>query len=406
MSKSTKKQKSGFWRKIRKNIKFSLKNPFTYIYLLIVFVLVIATIVVGKSEPYHPEGEVTNWKDAIWHSIVAVVAAYYDYYMKTVPGRLASLVLLLVGMAFWTIVLGKITSGIMAVQSKNNKGLKKLKRMKNHFLLCGWRPGFEKILDAVMKSNPDINPDMIVVVNNAPSEQMEMLRTDFRFKEIKYVFGDFSDADVLKIAFVQTASRALVIADYTNGNASDMEVDSRTVLSVLTMKNINSEVYVSAELLSEKFEEHLKMAHVDELILTQDYEHSLLATASSGLGYSNVIKALISDDADSGIIIEDISKNFIDKTYGELSSWYENKVEKGDVLVGLLLNTGNFHQRKKSALREAQINSNISAVVDNLKKVKELHSNEPLLTPSDDFIIPKFAKAVIIRARQEGPVAK
>ena len=249
MSKKSKTKSSAFWRKVKKSIKYSLKNPFTYLFVLIVFLLVAATIVVGNTEPYHPEGEVTNWKDAIWHSIVAVVAAYYDYYMKTVPGRLASLVLLLVGMAFWTIVLGKITSAILAVQSKNNKGLKKLKRMKGHFLLCGWRPGFEKILEAVMIQNPDISQDRIVVVNNAPADQMEILRSDSRFTEIKYVAGDFSDADVLKRAFIQTASRALVMADYSAGtDISDMEVDSRTVLSVLTMKNLNAKVYVSAEI--------------------------------------------------------------------------------------------------------------------------------------------------------------
>lgn len=377
MSKKSKAKTQAFWRKIKKNIKYSLKNPFTYLFILIVILLVAATIVVGNTEPYHPEGEVTNWKDAIWHSIVAVVAAYYDYYMKTVPGRLASLVLLLVGMAFWTIVLGKITSGLLAVQSKNNKGLKKLKRMKGHFLLCGWRPGFEKILEAVMVQNPDISSDMIVVVNNAPAEQMGILRTDSRFTDIKYVAGDFSDADVLKRAFIQSAERALVMADYSNGtDISDMEVDSRTVLSVLTMKNLNPKVYVSAELLSDKFEEHLRMANVDELILTQDYEHSLLATASSGLGYSNVIKALISDDADTGIIIEDIEKNLIGKTYGQLVASYESQTDNGEVLVGLLLNAG----------VERQSNGSI---------------NQPLLTPSDDYIIPSFAKAVVVRGRNE-----
>ncbi|MCQ2585168.1 MAG: NAD-binding protein [Treponema sp.] len=377
MSKKSKTKNSAFWRKVRKNIKYSLKNPFTYLFILIVLLLVAATIVVGNTEPYHPEGEVTNWKDTIWHSIVAVVAAYYDYYMKTVPGRLASLVLLLVGMAFWTIVLGKITSAILAVQSKNNKGLKKLKRMKGHFLLCGWRPGFEKILEAVMIQNPDISPDMIVVVNNAPQDQMGILRSDSRFTEIKYVAGDFSDADVLKRAFIQTAGRALVMADYSAGtDISDMEVDSRTVLSVLTMKNLNSKVYVSAELLSDKFEEHLRMANVDELILTQDYEHSLLATSSSGLGYSNVIKALISDNADTGILIEDIEKSLVGKTYSELVKYYDDDPDDGDVLVGLLLNAGS-HNLKNGSI------------------------NQPLLTPAEDYIIPEAAKAVVIRGKNE-----
>lgn len=374
MRKKYKSKKNPFWRKLKKRLKYSLKNPFTYIFILIVLVLIAATIVVGNTEPYHPEGEVTNWKDAIWHSIVAVVAAYYDYYMKTVPGRLASLVLLLVGMAFWTIILGKITSAILSVQSKNNKGLKKLKRMKGHFLLCGWRPGFEKILEVVMIQNPDISPDNIVVVNNAPSEQMGILRSDSRFADVKYIAGDFSEADVLKKAFIQTAGRALVIADYSAGpNVSEMEVDSRTVLSVLTMKNLNKNIYVSAELLSDKFEEHLRMANVDELILTQDYEHSLLATASSGLGYSNVIKALISDDADTGIIIENIPKGLVGKEYKNLLEVYE---KKEDVLVGLLLNTGTGRINNGSI-------------------------NQPVLTPADDFIIPESSKAVVVRGKNE-----
>ncbi len=360
--------KIGFWKKFSKRLKLTLKNPFTYFFLLIVILLVAATFVVRNTEPYHPEGEVTNWKDAIWHSIVAVVAAYYDYYMKTVPGRLASLGLLLLGMAFWTIVMGKITESIMSVQTKKNKGLKKLKRMKGHFILCGWREDFEEILDSVINSNFDITPDMIVLVNNAPVEEMRQLMADIRFKEVKYINGDFSDAEVLQRAHIQTANRVLVISDYTGG-ATEMEIDSRTVLSVMTMKNLNPKIYVAAELLSEKFQNQLKMANCDEVILTQEYQYSLLATASSGQGYSNVIKALISDDSDSGIIIEDIPNKFGGNKYEVLCKAYEAAERCGDILVGLLI------------------------------KIEE--SAQPLLTPPADFIIPKGSKAIVIRAKDE-----
>lgn len=356
------------WKKFFKNLRLTFRNPFTYLFLIIVILLVMATIVVHETEPYHPEGEVTNWRDAIWHSTVAIIAAYYDYYMKTVPGRLASLVLLLLGMAFWTIVMGKITSSIMYVQSKNNKGLKRLRRMKGHFLICGWKPGFDVILDAIVKSNTDISNDMIVLVNNGPVEEMEIIRSDIRFKGMKFISGDFSEAEVLKRAFIETASRALVISDYTGGS-SEMEIDSRTVLSVITMKSLNKNVYIAAELLSEKFTDQLNMAHCDEIILTQEYEHSLLATASSGLGYSNVIKALISDDSDSGIIIEDIGKKFVGASYKTLSDNYEKTSNSSEILVGILL-CG-----------------------------EEL--NGPLLAPPDDFVIPAKSRAIIIRAKEE-----
>ena len=377
-----------------KNIKYILKNPFTYIWILIFIIIGIATVVVYQSETQTESGIETMF-DSVWFTLVAVFAAYFDYCVKSVPGRMSALLLLVFGMLLFSAVTGKLASYFTDLQMQKNKGLRKLRKMRGHFLLCGWRPGFEKILDSVLNSNPDITPDMIVLINDA-TEQVEQIRSQARFKELNYVAGDFADEATLKRAQIENAERALVICDRSK-SYSDLEIDSRTVLAVLTMENINPGIYIAAELIDAKFQKHLELAHCDEIILTQDYEHSLLATASSGMGYSNVIRALISDDADTGIIIEDIPSAFIGKTYGE----YEAHIEKTDpangVLVGLLLNTGNFHQRRKDALREAQKNPDIKKIVDNLKKVKTLKSNEPVLTPPNDFIIQKNTKAIIVR---------
>ena len=377
-----------------KNIKYILKNPFTYIWILIFIIIGIATVVVYQSETQTESGIETMF-DSVWFTLVAVFAAYFDYCVKSVPGRMSALLLLVFGMLLFSAVTGKLASYFTDLQMQKNKGLRKLRKMRGHFLLCGWRPGFEKILDSVLNSNPDITPDMIVLINDA-TEQVEQIRSQARFKELNYVAGDFADEATLKRAQIENAERALVICDRSK-SYSDLEIDSRTVLAVLTMENINPGIYIAAELIDAKFQKHLELAHCDEIILTQDYEHSLLATASSGMGYSNVIRALISDDADTGILVEDIPQSFIGKTYGE----YEAHIEKTDpangVLVGLLLNTGNFHQRRKDALREAQKNPDIKKIVDNLKKVKTLKSNEPVLTPPNDFIIQKNTKAIIVR---------
>ena len=91
---------------------------------------------------------------------------------------------------------------------------------------------------------------------------------------MQYVAGDFADEAVLKRAKIEDAERALVICDRSK-KYSDLEIDSRTVLAVLTMENINPGIYIAAELIDVKFQKHLEMAHCDEIILTQDYEHSL-----------------------------------------------------------------------------------------------------------------------------------
>jgi voltage-gated potassium channel len=175
-----------------------------------------------------------------------------------------------------------------------------------------------------------------------------------------------------------------------------MEMDSRTVLAVLTMKSLNPKLYVAAELYDSKFQNHLEMAHCDEIILTSEYEHSLLATASSGMGYSNVIRELIGDDADSGILIEDIPSSYIGKTYGEFRSFFAT----GSVLIGLLQNTGNFYLRRQDALREAQKNPDVKKIIGNLKKIKTLKSNDPLLVPADDFVIQPNTKAIFVKGKK------
>lgn len=340
----------------------ALLNPTTFLGLFIVIVILVCTYIIGTREltSLSDVNEIEGWPDAIWQTIVAVSAAYYDYYMMTVPGRLAALALLLSGMVVFSFVTGKITSGFMNMLMQGNKGLKKLSGMKNHLIICGWRPGFDKILEAVIQANPDVAVDQIVIVNEAPSEQIEMLREDIRFNEIAYIAGDFADPETLERACIKTAKRILVISDHSK-DRSDMEVDSQTVLGVISMKNIRPDIYIAAEIIDNKFEEHLKLAKCDEILMTQEYEHNLLATASSGMGYSNVIKSLISDDVGSGIMIGEIPEGYYGREYADFAIMFENSSSR--VLVGVLL-----------------------------------ENNETKLTPSPNWTIPKGAKSIMICA--------
>ena len=398
MGKEKKKQKQGRKKaSVFRQIKIGLQDPITLICMGIVFLILVACVVIYNTETKTDSGIETKF-DTFWFMCVAVFANYFEYVCESLPGRAAGWTMLMTGLVLFGCITAKIASWFIDIQMKNDKGLKKLNKMKGHFLLCGWRPGFENIVDNVLASNPDIAPDMIVLINEAP-EQIEQLRSIPRFKDLNFVAGDFFDEATLTWAYIHEASRALVISDKSK-SYSNLEIDSRTVLAVLTMESMSRGIYIAAELISEKFEKHLKMAHCDEIILTQEYERSLLATASSGKGYSNVIHALISD-ADSGILIGDVPENFIGKTYKELKDFAWNSRGKNGILVGLLLNSGNFHLRRMEAIREAQKNPNINAIIGSLQKVKNLVSNDPLLTPPNDFVVPKNSKAIYVRGRNE-----
>ncbi len=395
---SAKKKNGLIVKSFLRHLKYALKNPLTYCYVAIFILMVVGTFFIYGSETKTESG-IATFFDSVWFTLVTVMAGYFDYTLESVAGRMSALVLLALGMVILSVITGKIASVFMNIQMKNDKGLRKLKKMKGHFLLCGWRQGFEKILETVLNTNPEITADMVVLINEAPSEQMEQLRSQIKFKEVKYISGDFSDETILRRAQIETAERALVISDYSK-KYSNLEIDSRNVLAVLTMKNLNPGIYIAAELMDDKFESHVQLAHCDEVILTREYEHSLLANASGGLGYSNVIRALISDDADSGILVENIPSSYIGKTYGDYNAFLREKNYPGGILVGLLLNTGNFHQRRKDALREAHKNPDVKKVISNLRKVKTLKSNEPVLTPPDGFVIQRNAKAILVKGKR------
>ncbi|MBR1913069.1 MAG: NAD-binding protein [Treponema sp.] len=381
-------------RKILRKVKEIVKNPLTYLWIAVPVVMTVLVLLIFK---YEAGVSMESLADSLWNFLVIFVAGYYDICVVTPLGRFYSFIILILGILVGSAVTGKIASVFMDAQMKKDKGLAKIKTMEGHFLLCGWRDDFEKILDSVLKSNPDITPEMIVLVNDAPAEDVEQLRAEKRFKAISYVSGDFSDESTLKRAHVETATRALIIADRAK-KFSRLETDSRTVLSALTISSLNPSVYIAAEISDAKFKKHLEMAHCDEIIMTTNYEYSLLATASSGVGYSNVIMELIGDDAYSGIIIEDIPSRFIGKTYKEFKDSLEQ--DSSSILIGLLMNTGNFYQRRKEALREAQKNPDVKKIVSNLQKVKLLKSNAPLLAPSDDVVIQQSTKAIFVRGKE------
>jgi len=382
---------------LSRQLKLALSDPLVALCLVIVVVIFIACIIVYNTETKTGSGIVTKF-DTFWFMCVAVFANYFEFVCESYPGRAAGWTMLMTGLVLFTCITAKIASWFVDVQMKNDKGLKKLNTMQGHFILCGWRPGFENILENVLISNPEISTDMIVLINEAP-EQMVQLREQKKYKDINYISGDFTDEAVLNRAYIKKAARALIISDKSK-KYSNLEIDSRTVLAVLTIENMNRGIYVAAELLSEKFEKHLKMAHCDEIILSQEYERNLLATASSGMGYSNVIRTLISDDADSGIMIADIPEEYAGKTYRELKEFYWQNRAKNGILVGLLLNSGNFHMRRKEAIREAQKNPNMNDIIGGLKKVKTLVSNDPYFTPDNDYVIPKNSKAIYVSGKQ------
>ena len=359
--------------------------------LITILVFTVLMLIIFLSEQ-KTNSAINTLFDAIWYTLVTITTVGYgDITPHSVLGRTSAMILLLAGVALFGALSGKFASFLFDRQQKKDRGLLKMNKIKNHFLICGWKPNFERILEGILLANPEIPPEKIILLNNSSQNEMEKIKADSRFKNINYIHGDFTDEDTLLKSQIKTAERTLILADNSE-NFSSLETDSRTVLAVITIKNLNPKIYCVAEIIDSKFEKHLSLAHCDEIILSADYGQNLLIQASSGKGMSHILRELISEESDSGILICDIPQKFVGNNYGE----FRLSLKTSDILIGLLENTGNFYSRRKEALAEAQKNPDVEAVVNNLKKVKSLKSNLPVFAPKDDYIIPKNAKAIFI----------
>jgi len=373
----------------------TFSNPFFKIGLAFGAILFLLMFIIFIAEQ-KTNSEINSFFDAFWYTLVTITTVGYgDITPDSIPGRIAGIFLLIFGVVIFAGFSGKMASVLFDRQMKQDRGLLKLQKISNHFIICGWKPEFDKILEGVLDANLTISLEKIVLINNAPSDAINAIRQDPRFTGIQYISGDFTDENILNKANIKTAERALVLSDKSE-NYSPLEIDSRTVLAVLTIENLNPRIYIAAELLDSKFEKHLSMAHCDEIILGNDCERQMVVSASSGTGLSNVLRELISTN--DGILIEDIPNEFIGKTYKEMKQ--SNHGRK--VLIGFLENTGNFYERRKEALKQAQKTPDMKKIVSNLQKVKLLKSNHPFLTPPDDYVISANSKAIFVKGAPNG----
>lgn len=339
---------------------------------------------------------IRKFNDSIWWAFVtSTTVGYGDFYPVSFAGRISGVLLMFFGVTLVGVVTGNIASILVEKQLKEERGLKSVK-MKNHFIICGWKRDMSKVLKEIINKNKEFIPQEIVIINTANPEDIEMLRSEPALSGISYIHGDYVDETVLNKANLKHAKKVLVLADRLV-LGSVQEVDSRTVMTIITVKSISKTIYAAAEILDTKFERYLVSANCDEVILTSDYSRSLIANASTGSGISHVVSELL--DVNSPVELNTVipPKELIGKKYSELAAYYMK--QESTILIGVLENTGNFHARKMEAIEQAQKTPDISMLVDSLKSVKTMTANKPVINPSPDYIIGKHSKAIIIEGR-------
>ena len=333
--------------------------------------------------------------DAIWWTLVtAATVGYGDKVPLTTGGRFVAILVMLFGIGLLGMVTGRIASWLVEWKIKEGSGLVDQKKVKKHFVICGWKNEMVSVLEDILRVNQDLSDEDIVVVSTVEPAEVENVRSRPSLQNLRFVRGDYVEENVLLRANIKQAAKVLVLADNST-QASDQEVDARTVMSVLTIKTISKDIYTCVELIDAKFKRYLENVHCDEIVLSREYNRILLANATAASGIAHIIQDLL-DVEGSRLITKNFPAHFVGDTFANLSKYFMEA--ESTILIGILENTGNIFQRKREALQEAQKTPDISRLVSNLQEVKELRGNLPVFNPGPEYEIKSYSRAILIQA--------
>ena len=334
--------------------------------------------------------------DGIWWAIVTFsTTGYGDKVPITLTGRAVATLGIFFGIAATSALSGALASIFVDRNTRSRRGLMDFPKLRNHYIICGWKDHMADILQDILETDGQLSSDDLLIISNVDGEKVQELKEIHALGDLRFVRGDYFSEAALIRANVKFARKVIVLSDTFDSKAIS-EVDSKTVMTVLTVKALSKDVYVCAELLDRKYEGYLKQAMCDEILFSRDLSRRMIANTTATSGMAHIMGALLSGAADNGSRLNTlpIPDRYVGTTYGDLKTAEYTGSRK--VLLGILENTGSPNQIKMAALREAQKTSDTSALVMNLQAVKELEINNPVFIPSDDYQIQKFSKAIVL----------
>jgi len=295
---------------------------------------------------------------------------YGDFYPTTAMGKFWAGLLMCEGVFSVAIITSKISSYFLEEILREGRGAVKTSQLNNHFIICGWKEEMAELLNHILDFDSELRPKDLVLIANITDITANTLLTNEKFKGIHLIQGNYFEAANLVRAAPDKARKILILADRAPDLAGvipgQIEVDSRTIMTAMTLANIARGTLVAAEILDPKMDQYLKMASVSEVIYSREYSRLLIGNAAGGTGVANIIFDLLDPKTPTYITTIRISEGQHGLPYPVFKKNLEEQ-NPSYVVIGVLENTGNSQTIKEQALREAQKTPDVAKLVKKLK---------------------------------------
>ena len=264
-------------------LKLITRNHIGRLVFITLMLLILGAIGIYLVEHTRNSEMFRGFGDALWWSIVTMTTVGYgDKYPVSTPGRIISAMVMLIGIGFLGMFTATIASIFVERRMKEDRGLKPLKGLKGHIIICGWNHTVPDIISEIRAELPQKDIVIVADLDLKPMDEMN----------IYFVSGNPSELGKLEMALFRQAEAAIVVPDEKLPPASR---DASVILTTLVLKNENPDIYVCAHIQSAENADNCRRARADEIIVESDFAAKLLGQAVLDHGITRVIFELMSN---------------------------------------------------------------------------------------------------------------
>jgi len=273
------------------SMRLSLKAATIVLMVNVLIVILVGSLFLLHFEhDYNPR--VKTYNDALWLTWVTITTVGYgNNYPVTGGGKLTIVVIMVLGVGMLTTYFSvKSAKKVKDIQDKR-RGLRMKITSRDHYLVLGWNDRAPFLLETLKKM---LQPDRVPIV--VMSEEEEQPDED---DYVLFLKGrPTTERDLLR-ANAPAAAAAILLA--ISGGESDCEGDARTVLTALSVKKLNPDIQMTAEVLEPENISHLQLAGVDEILDSNMLLGNLMARSAKHFGLITFIGELISSEPSEGL---------------------------------------------------------------------------------------------------------
>ena len=267
-----------------------------------------------------PDNFPTVFEGIWWAIVTASTVGFGDYVPSTIAGKITGIILILVGVAFFTSYF--ISLAAVAVTRQNAYLEGKLTFKGNfHMIIIGWNERSREMIASIAKK--DKSKKVVLIDETLDSKPIG-------YANVHFIKGRANRDEILIKANIHAAENIIITADQ---NKDELQADMNTIITLLAIKGVHPTIRCIVEILTSEQVLNATRAGADEIIQTNILTSSLILNSlTSHSTMASIFEIIRISDNHHRLTCEPVLDEMIGKAFYTACSQY---FKKNKMMVGI-----------------------------------------------------------------------